>query len=61
MHDASGKPLQKGDRVTVEFTVEDTSATPDYCNVLLASVVPMLPGSEPLRAWFNGRQAKKVE
>lgn len=36
MHDKNGKPLKKGDRVTIEAEIKETYATDEYCNVQLA-------------------------
>ncbi len=33
MHDRTGKPLKKGDRVTISGVVKELYATEDYCNV----------------------------
>lgn len=33
MHDRTGKPLAKGDHVTILAEITDVSATPDFCNV----------------------------
>ncbi len=35
MHDKNGKPLKKGDRVTVEAEIIETYATDEFCNVQL--------------------------
>lgn len=35
MHDRTGKPLAKGDKVTVLATITDLSPTEEYCNVSL--------------------------
>lgn len=35
MHDKNGKPLKKGDRVTIEAEITETYATDEFCNVQL--------------------------
>jgi hypothetical protein len=35
MHDRTGKPLAKGDKVTIAAVITGLSATEDYCNVSL--------------------------
>lgn len=35
MHDKNGKPLKKGDRVTVEAEILETSSGVEYCTVHL--------------------------
>ena len=35
MHDKNGKPIKKGDKVTVEAVIAETYATEDFCNVQL--------------------------
>ncbi len=35
MHDKNGKPLKKGDKVTIEAEILETYATDTFCNVQL--------------------------
>ncbi len=46
MHDRTGKPLKKGDKVTVLAVITDLSATEDYCNVSLETVYGRRPDGE---------------
>jgi len=43
MHDRTGQPLAKGDKVTILCEITDVSATPDYCNVSLKTVYGRRP------------------
>jgi len=57
MHDKNGTPIAKGSRVIVEFIVEDTSATEEYCNVRLKTVEPFYPDFNRFDSfWFNAKQ-----
>ena len=58
MHDRSGNPLKKGDRVIIEFEIEELSGVEDYCNCKCKSVIPMLPGDQPVTVWFNTKQTE---
>ena len=37
MHDRTGKPLQKGDKVTILAVITELHPTEDYCNVSLTT------------------------
>lgn len=37
MHDLNGTPLKVGDKITIEYVIESTSAGPDYCNITAKS------------------------
>ena len=43
MHDRTGNPLKKGDRVTIIAEITDLCATEDYCNVSLETVYGRRP------------------
>jgi hypothetical protein len=59
MHDRDGKPLNIGDKVIVEFTIQETSATSEYCNVRCLTVEPMYPRETGDVMWFNAKQVVK--
>ncbi len=40
-HDKNGTLVEKGDRVLVEFVVEDVQQSEDYCNLTVKTVLPM--------------------
>jgi hypothetical protein len=43
MHDRTGKPLRKGDRVTILCVITDLNATEDFCNVSMETVYGRRP------------------
>lgn len=43
MHDAKGRPLNKGDKVRIEATVVELYATEDFCNVSVETVLGRRP------------------
>lgn len=62
MHDRNGKPLKKGDVVTIAATITDLSATEDYCNVSLESVHGRRPDGQKERfSAINTAILEKVE
>lgn len=63
MHDKNGKPLAKGDRVTVECTVRDGYETEGggYCNVQLETVEFMYPSQNKTAITLNSRQVVKID
>lgn len=52
MHDAQGRPLAVGDIVLIPARVTSTSATEDYCNLTVESILTRRPDS--LRETFSG-------
>lgn len=40
MHDCNGKPIEKGDEVTMRFRVLETFPGADECNVTMEAIVP---------------------
>lgn len=32
MHDKNGKPIKKGDKVTIEAVITETHASDEFCN-----------------------------
>lgn len=61
MHDKNGHPLVVGDRVTIECIIQSASTNPDYCNLSLASVEPMYPGTSKTYIAVNAQQVVYVE
>jgi hypothetical protein len=49
MHDRTGKPLKKGDKVTISAVITDISATEDYCNVSLETEYGRKPDGQKER------------
>lgn len=43
MHDAKNRPLKVGDRVFIPAKITELSATADYCNVTVESVIGRRP------------------
>lgn len=43
MHDRTGKPLKKGDKVTILATITDLFPNEDYCNINLETVYGRRP------------------
>ena len=60
-HDMDGKEVWTGDRVMVECVVKQVSATEDYCNATLETVIPMQPCRSPCSLTVNLKQVKKIE
>lgn len=42
-HDASGRPIKVGDKVTIEFTVVHVHEGEEFCNAHLRSTLAMPP------------------
>lgn len=63
MHDKNGKPLKKGDKVTVEAEIVETYGAVDYCNVQLGIGLDQENGPANVhgRLTINSRQVVKVE
>lgn len=51
MHDANGKELKKGDRVTIHGIVTELQATEEYCNVSVESFFGRRP--DGMKEHFN--------
>jgi len=43
MHDRIGRPLKKGDKVTILAEITDISPREDFCNVTVKTVYPRRP------------------
>ncbi|MDR3634378.1 MAG: hypothetical protein P4L84_11285 [Isosphaeraceae bacterium] len=59
-HDRNGKPLKNGDEVILRGTVEITSTSVDFCNVLVRVPHPTDP-NQNLSASGNSRCCELVE
>jgi hypothetical protein len=51
MHDSNGLPLKAGDFVLLPAKVLDVSATENYCNVTLESLLGRRPDSQKERVY----------
>lgn len=63
MHDKNGKPLKKGDKVMIEGVVEETYATPDFCNIRIgfAKDKPNAADNVHGSVTLNSRQVELIE
>lgn len=59
-HDKNGAELKVGDKVTVEFVVEEVNAHPDHCNLKAKTVEPFHPNPDGTTTWFNTKQVVKI-
>jgi hypothetical protein len=55
-----GRKLKAGDKVNVPCIVKEVSPGAEYCNVTLATAVPMPPYTEPTSIVLNTKQVKKT-
>jgi hypothetical protein len=62
MHDRTGKPLKKGDQVTILAEITELRPIEDYCNVNLKSVYGRRPdGAKESISAINTGVLDKVE
>lgn len=62
MHDKNGKPLFKGDTVTITCVVKECTSNPDHCNVTLETVEPMFPSDDyKSTIVLNTKQVEKID
>lgn len=62
MHDRTGKPLQKGDKVSILATITHLDPTEDYCNVSIETVYGQRPdGNKACISAINTAVMDKVD
>jgi len=59
-HDMHGIPISVGDRVRVPAVVVQVTTGEEYCNVTLATELPMFPGEIKTSLVLNAKQVEKV-
>lgn len=57
-HDRNGKVLQVGDLVMVPCQIKEIHLTEEFCNVTLATSLPMYPSQAPSTLTLNSRQVE---
>ncbi|MCC6328975.1 MAG: hypothetical protein IT174_10695 [Acidobacteria bacterium] len=64
MHDKNGNPIKKGDRVTVEAEIIETSGGVEFCNVeIKVSEKDQEHGAHNVTSqiWVNSKQTTLIE
>ena len=61
MHDKNGKPLVKGDKVTVQFVIRECSPDHDFCNCTLDTIEPMPGNGHRCCLVLNTKQVEKID
>lgn len=57
-HDKNGNTLERGDTVTVAFTITEIHPSDDYCNASLLTTESMYPGTDKTYLTINTRQCE---
>ena len=60
-HDSNGKLLSIGDRVLIEARVESITASEDYCNCTVVTVLPMPPYTNGMAVTLNTKQVRLID
>lgn len=61
MHDKNGKPLKLGDKVSVDFVIDDVQPGVEYCNCRVKIPGENGPANVLGQLTLNSRQVTKLE